>query len=243
MKVHPYGMAKIGIGPDHPIDHDVNVERLSKALRMVADAAIEEGQLSCYVALDRARWVSRAQLAAVAGFGRKLHEPASPFFVPESAMMKVPYLPELVTEAVAAASWYQRRVLSTARHTAEYLLALRAAMPPRPYDVHVHRTQHKASPLLALIQAGIIRAHSSDCGWWVAAEEVREFMQPPEKLDDLRSAWYVDAHDWADHDEVDRLSAEHRSCWPEIYDASLWSGGLACAAISAIGATSGNANV
>jgi hypothetical protein len=225
VKVHPYEMAVQGIGPDHPIDHDVNIEHLSDPLRAVAETAIEADHLSCYTALDRARWVSRAQLAGVAGFGRKLYEPASPFFVPERAMMKVPYRPDPVTEAVAATSWYQRRVLSTAQHTADYLSALRAAMPPRPYDIHVHRTEEVVSPILALVLAEAIRTHPSDSGWWVVAVEVREVMPLGEKLDDLSSAWYVDVHDWADHEEVDRLSTEHRNCWPEIYDAPIRSGG------------------
>ena len=217
MQVHAFAMAARGIGPDHPIDHDVSAELLPEALSIIASAAIKAGHLSCYIALNGGRWVSRAQLAAVAGFGRKLYDERDPCFVPAEAMLIVPYLSNPVTQAIAAASPYQRQVLSTARLTADYLAALRAAMPPRPHDVHVHETSNNASSLLPLIRLERINTHRSSCGWWLIGDEVRRFLPSGDSLDDPASAWYVDVHDRADHDEVDRLIAEHRRYWPEIY--------------------------
>lgn len=42
------------------------------------------------------------------------------------------------------------------------------------------------------------------------------FLPKGESFDDAASAWHVDPHDWADHNESDRLIADHRRRWPEI---------------------------
>ena len=170
MQVHAYGMASQGIGPDHPIDLTVNVEKLPAALKAIVTTAISDDILLCYVALDGERWVSRAQLAAAVGFGRKLRDPADPCFVPPTATLTVPYLPTPVTDAAAAASPYQRFALSTAQRAADYLAALAAEMPPRPHDLHVHRTSGVQGPLLDLVTAGLISSFPSDRGWWVSPD-------------------------------------------------------------------------
>jgi hypothetical protein len=210
-------MAAQGIGPDHPIDHSVNVERLPATLLTMTVPAISAGDLSCYVALNGERWVSRAQLAAVVGFGHKLHDPNDPCFVPPEAMLEVPYLPALVTREVALSSSYQRRVLMTAQYAADYLAALCAAMPPRPFDLHIHRLREDGSPLRSLIKRGAIDAWPTDYGWWVSADEVRAHVPWGDDPDNPDSAWYVSPSDRADHGEVERLCAAHRVHWPELY--------------------------
>jgi hypothetical protein len=106
MQVHAHGMASQGIGPDHPIDLTVNVEKLSAALKAIVTTSISDDILLCYVALNGERWVSRAQLAAAVGFGRKLCDPTDPCFVPATAILAVPYLPRPVTDEAAASSSY-----------------------------------------------------------------------------------------------------------------------------------------
>lgn len=209
-------MASMGIGPDHPIDLTVNVERLPPTLRALASAAISEGILQCYRALNGERWVSRAQLAAAVGFGRKLYAPSDPCFVPTTAVLTVPYLTQQITDEVAAASEYQRFVLQIARRAGNYLDALQAAMPPRPFTLHVHRTADSTLPLRRLIDRGALGIHPSGCGWWIVADEVQA-LAPLEEIDSEDSAWFVGPHNRADHDAVDALVCAHRNDWPEIY--------------------------
>lgn len=218
MQVHPYGMASQGIGPDHPIDLTVNVERLSEPLKAQAIAAISEDTLLCYVALNGDRWVSRAQLAAAVGFGHKLYDPSDPWFVPPTAVLKIAYLAETITDEIAAASDYQRFVLRIARRAADYLAALQTAMPPRPFTLHVHRTAGHTRPLRQLIERGALAVHPSHCGWWIKSDEVQA-IAPDDEIDNPNSAWFVGPHDRADRDAVDALVEAHRSNWPEIYPA------------------------
>lgn len=221
MKVHPYGMAAQGIGPGHPINHDIIVDRLTDPLAATAAAAIKRGDLSCYIAPDGTRWIPRVQLGAAIGFRVKLHDPTSRWFVPPEAIMTVPYMPVLVTNEIAAASPYQARVLTTARDTAEYLKALHAAMPPLPFDLHVNRTAAADAPLRCLVLANAVASYPSDCGWWIHSAEAQVFLPDGESFDAPASAWYADPHDWADQEEVEKLIADHRRRWPEIYSRAL----------------------
>jgi hypothetical protein len=97
-----------------------------------------------------------------------------------------------------------------------YLSALRSAMPPRPFDLHVKRAA-EGSPLVGLIHARKVDTHADDTAWWVGLDQVSAFMPNGECVDDPASAWFVGPDDRADHGEVDRLTAEHRRYWPEIY--------------------------
>ncbi len=213
MQIHPFALGALGLGLDHPVSHDVNVQRLTEPLLSLTMAAVIAGDLACYTAFGTQLWVPRIQLAAAVGFGRKLYEPTDPCFVLPEAVLRVPYLPDPIT---ADAPLYQQEFLMTAQRMADYLTALRDAMPPRPFDLHVHRAAHNTAPR-QLIEGHAITACPSDHGWWVCAAEMRPFLPAGESFDDPTSAWYVDPHDWADHDEVERLSAEHRTHWPEIY--------------------------
>jgi hypothetical protein len=89
-------------------------------------------------------------------------------------------------------------------------------MPPRPYDLHVHRLSGFPSPLLYLITAGLINSFPSDRGWWVSTSEVENYATKGE-VDDPESPWFVSPHDRADQDALDALTEAHRSNWPEIY--------------------------
>ncbi|MET1755543.1 hypothetical protein ABVV53_08740 [Novosphingobium sp. RD2P27] len=214
MQINIFARGAQGIGPDHSINYDVDVRRLTEPLLSLTKAALVAGYLSCYTARGTQLWVPRAQLAAAVGFGHKLYDPNDPSFVPPEAVLEVPYLPNPVT---ADASPYQQEFLASARRMADYFSDLVGAMPPRPFDIHVHRTSTQPSPLRRLIEAHVIAAHSTDRGWWVSAAEARPLLPAGEGFDDPASEWYVDPHDWADHDEVERLITEHRRHWPEIY--------------------------
>lgn len=213
MQLDNHALAKARIHPDHPLDHTVDVRRLTEPLLSVVMEALNEGYLSCFTAFGRQLWVSRAQLAAVVGFGRKVHNPTSPYFVPPDAILQVPYAHDPITDASPA---YQRRHLTIARHAADYLAALRSAMPPRPYDLHVKKNAH-GSPLVGLIHRHRVDARADDTGWWVISVQVAPFVPDGESLDDPTSIWFVGPGDRADQDEVDRLTDEHRRHWPEIY--------------------------
>jgi hypothetical protein len=217
MQICLENLARRGIAYAHPIDHDVLVEELPKELSVIALNAIRAGELSCYEATARQFWVPRAQLAAVAGFGRRLYDPSHIYFVPPEAMLRVPYTPELVPESPADRSVHQIVTLRTARHAAAYLTALRDAMPPRPYDLHIHRASGGISPLHQLIKTASISAYSSDSGWWVEEGEISNLLPVGENLDDPDRSWFVGPNDRADHKEVERLSADHRRIWPEVY--------------------------
>lgn len=234
MKIHPFAMAAQGIGPDHPINHDVNVTRLMPPLSTALAAAIEAGDLRSYTALDNDIWVPRVQVGVIVGLRRKLDDTASAWFLPPAAVMAVPYLPEPITDEVAANSPYQRSALITARATADYLTALQAAMPPRPFDIHVDATSPSSAPLRRLIEEQALSVCVSESGWWISTVDVSKFLPEGASFDDPDCPWYVDPHDWADQDEVDRLIWEHRRNWPEIYGTAD-AGGVASADISANG--------
>ena len=214
MKINPFANGAIGIAPGHRLHYNVNVTALTDPVNSVAMAGLDEGNLSCYTNFGKELWVCDAQLAAVVGFGWKLFDPSSPYFVPPEAMIKPAFWRERIE---ADAPDYQLKALEDARIAADYLAELGAAMPPRPYDLHVHR-RTEGTPLARMVQDGRLDTHPSERGWWVISAEVIKLLPAGESLEDPESSWYVSPRDWADQDEVDRFIEEHRRNWPEIYD-------------------------
>jgi hypothetical protein len=215
MQINFFARGAMGIHPEHPHDHTVDVERLTEPLLSVAMSALTAGTLPSFTGWGQQFWVSRVQLAAVAGFGRKLYDPQDPYFVPPEAMLRMPYLREPVT---AQSPPYQQKYLEVARRAAAYLVTLRNEMPARPADLHIKPSRGVTSPLDQLITAQALQSYPSSEGRWVVAAEAGAYLPAGESFDNPSSAWYVDPHDWADQDEIDRLIADHRREWPEIYD-------------------------
>jgi hypothetical protein len=177
-------------------------------------AALDAGEISCYTAYGKELWVSRGALAVIVGFRRRLYDPASAYFVPPDAMMRVAYMPQPIADTSHP---LQQTYLASARNFADFLAALQAEMPPRPFDLHVNNTASQDKPLRRLVDEDAIAFHTSQSGWWINSAEASAFLPAGESFDDPDSTWFVDPHDWADHDEVERLVAEHRQHWPEIY--------------------------
>jgi hypothetical protein len=216
VQINPFANGAAGIGPNHPLHLNVNVRLLNDPVRSIAMAALDAGNLSCHTDNGRASWVFDAQLAAIVGFGRKLNDPGSPYFVPPEAKITPCFLPERIR---VNSPFYHLKALADARLAADYLTNLSAAMPPRPYDLHVHRDA-EGTPLASLAKDGSLDLHPSDRGWWVSSVQLLQRLPAGESLYDPASAWYVDPHDWADHDAVDEFLARHRRQWPEIYDSA-----------------------
>ena len=214
MMINAFARAASGFSHKHPIFRDVNVEELTEPLQSLAGEAIAIGTLPSYLSVEGRRWVMQAELAAAVGWGRRLYDSHCPYFVPPKAIAPTFYLSEPIT---AATMHWQREFLKEACHKAEYLARLQDDQPPRPFDLHVHGMASLDLPLRGLIGAGAIEVHHGYRGWWVSSDEVLPMLSLGDSLDDPASAWYVDVHDRADHDEVDRLIAEHRRYWPEIY--------------------------
>lgn len=220
MQINVFAMAAIGYGHAHPLEYDTRVELLTEPLASLARAAMTAGDLQTYREAQDAWWVSRAQLAAVAGFGRPLSDPADPYFVPPAARMQVCFLPEPITEEMLVSMPFQLAYLQAARRTADYLQRLLDAAPPRPFDLHVHRDA-PITPLRVLAESSKLRCWPSNKGWWISSAEARAHLPAGESFTDRASAWYVDPLDHADQDEIQRFITEHRERWPEIYDGFL----------------------
>ena len=216
MQIDIAALVAAGHRADHALNYDVDVHRLSGSLHAAILAGIQAQTLSCYTAFGKGLWVSRAQLAPFVGFGHRLYDPRDPWYVPPAAMVQMPYIAAPITEGVAAGSPAQREFLDAARDMATFLASLCKAMPPRPFDLHIHEHQAEASPLLVATETGLLSTYRSSKGWWIVSNEAAALLPTGEGFDEPDSVWFIDPHDRADHDEVDRLCAEHRQRWPEL---------------------------